>query len=349
MSDISQPRLLRVFLCHSSGDKEIVRLLNKHLIADGIDTWFDEDKLLPGQDWRLEIFKAVRKVDAVIVCLSQASSNKAGFIQREIKYALDSAEEQPEGAIFIIPLRLEECPVPERLRQWQWVDYFSGGGYERLLSALRSRAGEVKALVNPALTADAYPMEFYEEIFNKAFREAFAVEQQDFAGVFPTINLITFLGSPGAGKTTLTKALLRDPGGGVNSDNPRTEVITFYSHWNGCVIADTAGPFDKKIINLRMEKYIKRNTDVIFYLITPTDLSDFSYKVTLSRLKRLDLPLLVIVNKIDSVPGIEFGRLITNVSQDLDFTPVFISAKNDLNLELLDRYMKKILDGSRLN
>jgi hypothetical protein len=105
--------------------------------------WLDEENLLPGQDWDLEITKAVRASDAVIVCLSRSSVSKAGYIQKEIKYALDVANEQPEGAIFLIPLRLEECELPESLKRWQWVNYFDENGYSRLMRALRYRASSL--------------------------------------------------------------------------------------------------------------------------------------------------------------------------------------------------------------
>jgi len=134
------PRQLRVFLCHASGDKPAVRNLYRRLRSDGIAPWLDEEDLLPGQDWQLEIPKAVRSSDAVIICLSSRAITKAGYVQKEIKDALDVADEQPEGAIFLIPLRLEECEAPERLRRWQWVDLFQETGYERLLRALRARA-----------------------------------------------------------------------------------------------------------------------------------------------------------------------------------------------------------------
>jgi hypothetical protein len=136
----SAPRALRVFLCHSSGDKPLVRDLYRRLIADSIDAWLDEEKLIPGQDWNLEIQKAVRASDIVIVCLSESSINKAGYVQKEIQYALDVADEQPEGKIFLIPLKLEECKVPQRLRRWQWVDYFQENGYRNLTRALSIRA-----------------------------------------------------------------------------------------------------------------------------------------------------------------------------------------------------------------
>jgi len=133
-------RRLKVFLCHASGDKPAVRDLYHRLRSDGIAPWLDEEDLLPGQDWELEIPKAVRSSDVVIICLSSRAITKAGYVQKEIKDALDVADKQPEGAIFLIPLRLEECEVPERLRRWQWVNLFQERGYERLLRALRVRA-----------------------------------------------------------------------------------------------------------------------------------------------------------------------------------------------------------------
>jgi hypothetical protein len=131
---------LRVFLCHSSGDKPAVRELYHRLRADGVIPWLDEEDLLPGEKWEKEIPKAVRSCDVVIVCVSQSSINKKGYLQKEIRYALDAADEQPEGMIFLIPLKLEECEIPEHLSGWQWVNFFEERGYERLMLALRKRA-----------------------------------------------------------------------------------------------------------------------------------------------------------------------------------------------------------------
>ncbi len=132
---------LSVFLCHPSGDKGRVRDLYRRLRADGFAPWLDEEDLLPGQDWEREIRRAVRAADVVLVCLSAHSVTKRGFVQKEIRLALDVADEQPEGTIYIIPARLEECEVPDRLRPLHWVDLFEPRGYERLLDALRRRAG----------------------------------------------------------------------------------------------------------------------------------------------------------------------------------------------------------------
>jgi hypothetical protein len=143
-------RSLKVFLCHSSGDKPKVQELYSRLVSDGIDAWLDKEKLLPGQNWRIEIPKAVKDSDVVIVLLSAQSINKEGFVQKEIKLALDTADEKPAGTIFIIPARLEDCNVPERISQFQWADLFSDNGYEWLLKALRLRASTLGLSFEPS-------------------------------------------------------------------------------------------------------------------------------------------------------------------------------------------------------
>jgi formylglycine-generating enzyme required for sulfatase activity len=136
-------RRLRVFLCHSSGDKPAVRDLYRRLSTDGFAPWLDEEELLPGQDWQQEIPVAVRACDVVIICLSQKSVTREGYLQREIRDALYVAEEKPEGTIFVIPVKLEEVEVPKRLRQWQWANLFQEGGYQRLVRALAVRADKI--------------------------------------------------------------------------------------------------------------------------------------------------------------------------------------------------------------
>lgn len=103
---------------------------------DGYKPWLDEKDLLPGQDWQLEIRNTIRNSDVVLVCLSKTSINKRDFVQKEIKIALDIADEQPEGAVFIIPVRLEECSIPDRLTRWHWVNVFTDDGYKQLLRSL---------------------------------------------------------------------------------------------------------------------------------------------------------------------------------------------------------------------
>jgi hypothetical protein len=140
---------MKVFLCHATDDQAVVQKLYQRLLADGINPWFSEKALLPGQDWHLEIRKAVETSDAIVICLSPRAVSKKGFIQKEIKYAIDVAEEQPEGTIFIIPLLLEPTVVPHRLRQWQWCEFYNERGYEFLMNSLKTRAMSININESP--------------------------------------------------------------------------------------------------------------------------------------------------------------------------------------------------------
>lgn len=131
---------IRVFLCHSSGDKGAVRKLHQKLLKSGFQPWLDEIDLLPGQEWESEIKKAVRHSDVVLVCLSASSLTRTGFVQKEIKFALDVADEKPDGTIYIIPARLEQCALPDRLSKWHCVDLFKLDGFEKLVRAIRSKS-----------------------------------------------------------------------------------------------------------------------------------------------------------------------------------------------------------------
>ena len=82
---------------------------------------------MPGQDLHAEIEKAIQSSGVVVVRLSPASLAKAGFVNKEIGFALDVADEQPEGSIFVIPARLEQCELPLRLRRKLAVDLFDAG------------------------------------------------------------------------------------------------------------------------------------------------------------------------------------------------------------------------------
>lgn len=127
----------RIFLCHGSEDKDAVRRLYSRLKSDGLDPWLDEKDILPGEEWDGAILNAIRNSGIVLVCLSQKSVSKTGYVQKEIRTALDKADEQPEGAIYVVPVRLEECQVPQRLSKWQYLNLFEDGAYDRLLELFK--------------------------------------------------------------------------------------------------------------------------------------------------------------------------------------------------------------------
>ena len=127
----------RVFLCYAHDDREIVHKLYDRLVRDGIQIWLDVERLRPGQDWEREIRKAILKSHVVIVCLSQRFNKRRGYRHEELKIAAEKAKLLSSGEVFIIPVRMEKCDMPESLRHLQRVDLFEAGGYKELIQALQ--------------------------------------------------------------------------------------------------------------------------------------------------------------------------------------------------------------------
>jgi hypothetical protein len=115
---------LSVFLAHAKEDGELVREIFYLLRLDGFAPWIDKENLIPGQDWEYEIRQAVRVSDVVVAFISSSGVNRDGFLHKEIRLAIDAAEQKPEGTIFIVPVRLDDCKIPERLARYQWATPF---------------------------------------------------------------------------------------------------------------------------------------------------------------------------------------------------------------------------------
>lgn len=136
--------MLRIFLAHASEDKPAVRDLYYKLKQCGYIPWLDEIDLLPGQLWRDEIPKAIKASDIFIACLSQQSVAKRGYVQREFRLALNKLSECIPGDIYLIPLLLNDCEIPDlrlgeygvSLRDVQGLKYYEVDGFERLKQSI---------------------------------------------------------------------------------------------------------------------------------------------------------------------------------------------------------------------
>jgi len=150
----------------------------RYLKQRGIQPWLDAEDLLPGQNWEVEIPNAIDEADVILVCLSKNSVNKEGYIQKEITFALDKALEKPEGTIFVIPVKLEECDVPKRLNLYQWVDYFRTDERKRLLKGLDLRSTNLGDEVAPVMVENTRRRSF-EDKNRQITEEAIAREKAE--------------------------------------------------------------------------------------------------------------------------------------------------------------------------
>jgi hypothetical protein len=140
---VSARRRLKVFISYGSPDLKKVKNLYRRLLRLGwIEPWFNKeaDDLSAGDPWEMIVPEKIQSSDAMIICLSKKSVNRAGFFQTEMGRALRLQEQQPEGTSFIVPIKLDECKEPRRLANWHCAELFQKRGFNDLVAALERRA-----------------------------------------------------------------------------------------------------------------------------------------------------------------------------------------------------------------
>jgi TIR domain len=132
----------KAFLSYAREDVVSARKLFNDLGKAGVSVWFDKVSLLPGQRWKSAIRRGIRDSRFFVALLSSNSVNKRGYVQKELKDALEVLDEYPESAIFLIPVRLEDCrPSDERLGEIHRVDLLPNWkeGVASILKAIESQ------------------------------------------------------------------------------------------------------------------------------------------------------------------------------------------------------------------
>lgn len=78
-----------MFISYALPEKEWAKELASRLSDAGLEAWYVDQELLPGDNWQLRIGQALEEADAMIVLLSPDWANSR-FARHEIQYALGS-------------------------------------------------------------------------------------------------------------------------------------------------------------------------------------------------------------------------------------------------------------------
>jgi len=138
-----------VFISHAKEDISFAEQLYDYLSEKGYDPWLDKRKLKVGANWDYEIKKALKESTFVIILLSSTSVKKRGYVQKEFKYALDYSENKLIDDIYIIPILLDKCQVPEQLSQFQWIEVDNVNFKENILESLNFQRQKYLSSLSP--------------------------------------------------------------------------------------------------------------------------------------------------------------------------------------------------------
>lgn len=103
------------FISYSRKDKDFALELARALKSAGHLVWLDQLDIPTGARWDDEVERALRECHTFLVILTVASTTSEN-VKDEIGYAIDHRKR-------IIPVFLEECDIPLRLRRFQYVDF----------------------------------------------------------------------------------------------------------------------------------------------------------------------------------------------------------------------------------
>jgi formylglycine-generating enzyme required for sulfatase activity len=105
----------KTFLSYSRANKDFAVKLARELKSEGFAVWLDQLDIPPGARWDAEVEKALTESEVFMVIMTQASTQSDNVLD-EIGYAIDNGKR-------FLPVLLEKCNVPLRLRRFQYVDF----------------------------------------------------------------------------------------------------------------------------------------------------------------------------------------------------------------------------------
>lgn len=137
-----------VFISYVREDSDRVDELQQILKAAGIAVWRDTADLWPGQDWRVNIRRAITGSALVfIACFSrEGQGRRTSYQNEELLLAIDQLRLRRPDDPWLIPVRFDECEIPDfdlgagrTLASIQRLDLFgskSAQGSGRLVAAV---------------------------------------------------------------------------------------------------------------------------------------------------------------------------------------------------------------------
>lgn len=126
---------IHVFLSYAHPDQGWARKLSDELKAAGLHVLDPASELLPGDNWHLEIGKALDESEAMVVLISPKAA-QSPWVQREIEYALGSERFQDR----LIPVEVEPThDYPWVLRHLRWVAGDPSEAGRRIAQILQDR------------------------------------------------------------------------------------------------------------------------------------------------------------------------------------------------------------------
>jgi formylglycine-generating enzyme required for sulfatase activity len=132
---------MSTFISYSRAHSAFVVRLARDLKSAGFDVWLDQLDIPKGARWDDAIEAAVEKSSTFMIVLSPESIESQN-VKDELSYAIDAGK-------HILPVVIQPCKIPLRLRRFQYVD-FTDKPYKDSLADIKHLLGNTQQLGKPA-------------------------------------------------------------------------------------------------------------------------------------------------------------------------------------------------------
>jgi TIR domain-containing protein/SIR2-like protein len=103
-----------VFVSYARDDLAAVQKLKSGLDAAGVTAWFDMERLEGGDDYDRMIRKNIARCSFFVPVISASTERRLeGYFRREWSYAMDRTRNIAEGAVFILPVCVDDTNAGE--------------------------------------------------------------------------------------------------------------------------------------------------------------------------------------------------------------------------------------------
>jgi hypothetical protein len=137
-----------IFISYAREDIDAVQRLRASLAEAGLTVWFDLDRLEAGDDFDRKIARNIARCAYFIPVVSATTQRRQeGYFRREWSYAIDRARNMADGALFILPVSIDDTDggqalVPDKFKALHFTRLPEGQASAEFIARLRTGVGE---------------------------------------------------------------------------------------------------------------------------------------------------------------------------------------------------------------
>lgn len=132
---------MKVFVSHNKADKATARALATLLVEQGIDVWFDEWEIEPGQSIVGGIEEGLTKSN-VFVLIWSGNAQKSNWVGAELRAFVRKRID--DAGLRIIPLMADSTELPALVADYRGFDLSSGMSLEEVVAAMTGHPRDVE-------------------------------------------------------------------------------------------------------------------------------------------------------------------------------------------------------------